>query len=368
MKEILKKINFKLNFALSFALILILSSCNSESDTVPSIKDEYSEYFQIGAAIGQKHLASYDTLLLKKHFSSITAENDMKSRRTINKNAAYTYEAGDRLVEFARENEMLVRGHTLVWYHQTDEWFYRDSAGNFLSSEKMLERMEDYIHNVLDHYRGMVYCWDVVNEAIGNDKDKFYREDIDWFRICGPEYIEKAFLYAREADPEVKLFYNDYNLIDPVKAQKVYQMVKDFQDRGIPIDGIGMQGHWTLEDVNAENLAKSIDLFASLGLEVQITELDISIYPFYHNIPRHELPQEVREFTEELEMKQAEKYREVFKVLREKSDKVTSVTFWGVADNKTWLSNYFVKGRTDHPLLFDSEYQPKEAFYAITDF
>ncbi len=333
-----------------------------------SLSEAYKDYFPIGAAIGGDHLESYDTVLLKRHFSSVTAENDMKPSRTLGDSGEFTFEAGDRIVEFARRNGMMVRGHTLVWYNQTPEWFFRDSAGAYLSREAMLERMKNYIHGVLDHYRGKVYAWDVVNEAIAWQEDRFYREDIDWFRICGPDYIEKAFLYARQADPDTKLFYNDYNLIDPVKARKVYEMAKDFQERAIPIDGIGMQGHWTLEDVDAENLARSIDLFASLGLEVHITELDLSVYPFFHNVPGDSLPGEPVEFTAGLEERQAEKYGEIFRVLREKSEKVTSVTFWGVADNRTWLSNYFVRGRTDHPLLFDAGYREKEAFEAIMDF
>jgi endo-1,4-beta-xylanase len=357
----------------NFILLTIISAllafpgCNQEKSDSLSLSEKYSEYFAIGAAIGQSHLSDYDTVLLKKHFNSITAENDMKPQRTINKKGKYTFEAGDKLVAFAEKNNIKVRGHTLVWYNQTDDWFYRDKKGNFLAKEEMLDRLQEYISNVLNHYRGKVYAWDVVNEAISWEPDKLYREDIDWFRICGPEYIEKAFIFAREADPEVKLFYNDYNLIDSVKAKKVYEMAKDFQVRGIPIDGIGMQGHWTLEDVNTENLTRSIDLFGSLGLEVQITELDISIYPFYHNVPRDQLPEQVREFTKELEMDQAEKYREVFEVLRKKADVVTSVTFWGVADNKTWLSNHFVSGRTDYPLLFNTNYEPKKVFEMIMD-
>ncbi|MGC9344232.1 MAG: endo-1,4-beta-xylanase, partial [Bacteroidales bacterium] len=286
----------------------------------------------------------------------------------INEQGEYTFERGDRIIEFAEENNMLVRGHTLVWHQQTDDWFFRDEEGNLFGEEEMLIRLKTYINTVLDHYRGKEYAWDVVNEAISDKPGEFFREDTDWFRTCGPEYVEKAFVFAKEADPEIKLFYNDYNLIDPDKSQKVYEMVKDFQVRGIPIDGVGMQGHWTLEDVNKENLGNAIDLFASLGMEVQITELDLSIYPFYHNIDRDSLPKEVKEFTEELELKQAEKYGEIFEVLREKSDIVTSVTFWGVADNKTWLSNYFVRGRTDHPLLFDSNYKPKQALEDIMDF
>lgn len=351
-----------------FVLTALMVSCSAPKDSEPSLRKKYEPYFTIGAAIGSRHLQDYDTVLLKQHFSGITAENDMKPQRTINKKGEFTFEAGDRIVEYARKNGMEVRGHTLVWYNQTDPWFYRDSAGIFLTKEKMLERLKWYICQVLEHYRGRVYGWDVVNEAISDSDSLFYREDIDWFRVCGPEYIEKAFVYAHECDPDIKLYYNDYDLINPKKAQKVYQMLKDFVARGIPVHGVGMQGHWTLEDVNASNLAASIDLFASLGLEVQITEMDISIYPYYHNTPRELLPKEVREFTPELEARQAEKYKEVFSVLREKSDKVTSVTFWGVADDKSWLSHYFVPGRIDHPLLFNPEFKPKKAFGAIMDF
>jgi len=350
------------------AVIISLSACSGGGNKAESLREKYSAYFPVGVAIGKQHLEGYDTVLIKKNFASITAENDMKPENTINEEGEFTFEAGDRIVEFAANNGLLVRGHTLVWYNQTDDWFYRDSTGEFLSKEAMLDRLEGYITTVLDHYRGKVYAWDVVNEAIAYEGEQMYREDIDWFRICGPEYIEKAFVFARNADPEVKLFYNDYNLIDPVKAKKVYDMVKDFQQRGIPVDGIGMQGHWTLEDVNAEKLSHSIDLFASLGLEVQITELDISIYPFYHNVAEEYLPKEKREFTEEIEEKQADKYAEVFSVFRDKANVVTNVTLWGVADNNTWLSNYFVKGRTDYPLLFDNDYEPKRAFETIMDF
>jgi len=353
---------------ITFVFLLSIISCSDNENAEIRLKKKYKEHFPIGAAVGKSHLESMDTVILKKHFSSITAENDMKPSRTINDEGEFTFERGDHIVEFARRNNMKVRGHTLVWYNQTPDWFYRDNSGNYLEKDSLLSRLKWYVYTVVSHYSGKVYAWDVVNEGIAWKQDEFYREDINWFKICGPEYIEKAFVFARQADPDVKLFYNDYNLIDPAKAQKVYKMAKDFINRGIPIDGIGMQGHWTMEDVNAENLTRSIDLFASLGLEVQITELDLSIYPFYHNIPEDSLQKNIIEFTDGIETKQAEKYREIFDVLREKSDVVTGVTFWGVSDKKTWLSNYFVEGRTDHPLLFDADYKTKKAFYAITDF
>ncbi len=351
-----------------FFMLIFVVSCNKQKKEIPSLKEKYEPFFPIGAAIGQKHLKSYDTVLIPHHFTSITAENDMKPGRTINKNEEYTFERGDKLVEFAKEHGLMVRGHTLVWYNQTPGWFYRDEAGKYLSKDSLFNRMKDYISHVLDHYRGEVYCWDVVNEAVSDYHDRVYRDDIDWYKVCGPEYIEKAFIYARQADPDVKLFYNDYDLINPHKRDKTYKVLKELLGKGIPIDGVGMQGHWTLEDVNREVLTAAIDSFANLGLEVQITELDISVYPYYHNMDRSTLPKEVIPYTEELADSLAAKYKEVFEVMREKSDKLTGVTFWGVADNKTWLSNYVVKGRTDYPLLFDADYQPKKAFWAVVDF
>ncbi|MEM1136142.1 MAG: endo-1,4-beta-xylanase [Bacteroidota bacterium] len=335
---------------------------------VPSLKEKYKDYFPIGAAVGKKHLSSKDTTLLKHHFASITAENDMKPQRTIKSKGNYTFEAGDYLLDFAQSNNMLMRGHTLVWYNQTDDWFYRDAKGDVLPKKKLFKRMQNYIKDVLTHYEGKMYAWDVVNEAVSDYKDKFYRDDIDWFKICGPEYIEKAFVFAHKADPSVKLYYNDYDLINPQKRDKVYKMVKALLAKGIPIHGIGMQGHWTLEDVNRQNLSEAIDLFASLGVDVQITELDISVYPYYHNMDRSTLPKKIRPYTEDLALALAAKYKEVFEVLREKKDKITGVTFWGVADDKTWLSKYVVDGRTDYPLLFDANFQPKKAFFEILDF
>jgi len=349
-------------------IVVSLFSCNSNDEPEVSLADKYEQYFPVGAAIGKKHLSSYDTVLLKKHFASVTAENDMKPGRTIESPGNYTFDAGDKIVSFAKRNNMLVRGHTLVWYNQTPDWFYTDENGDYLSKDSLFIRMEIYIHDVLSHYKGDIYCWDVVNEAISDYHDRIYRDDIDWYRICGPEYIEKAFIYAREADPEVKLFYNDYDLINPHKRDKTYKVLKDLLAKGVPIDGVGMQGHWTLQDVNKEVLAAAIDSFANLGLEVQITELDISVYPYYHNMDRSTLPKEVNPLTAELSDSLAAKYKEVFEVFREKSDKLTGVTFWGVADNKTWLSNYVVKGRTDYPLLFDTAYQPKKAFHEIIEF
>ena len=360
-----------MNFSLKdFCIILSLLtvfSCSNEKK-IPALKTVFKPYFPIGAAIGQKHLHGEDSALLAYHFSSVTAENDMKPSRTLKGVEEFSFTAGERLLGFAERHDMMMRGHTLLWHHQTPKWFYRDSLGAYLSKERLFERLRQYIHSVMDHYRGRIYAWDVVNEAIADSGEKFYRDDTDWYKVCGPEYIEKAFTYAHEADSTVKLFYNDYDLINPVKRDKVYEMVKGMLDRGVPIHGIGMQAHWRLENVNQENLTAAIDLFASLDVEVQITELDISIYPYQPYSGRPALPEEIRQYTPEVAKALADRYREVFQVLREKSDVITSVTFWGVTDKSTWLINNVLKGRTDYPLLFDAQGEPKKAFWSVVEF
>lgn len=371
-----------MKFHLITSITLLLFSCEKLKDSpiqgtgdnhailkdTPALKSVYKPYFPIGAAIGKKHLSGQDTALLKKHFASVTAENDMKPSRTIHTLDSFTYLAGDRIVDFAQKHDLKVRGHTLVWYHQTPKWFYQDSSGEYLEKDSLLKRMQWYIAEVLDHYRGDIYAWDVVNEAVSDYDSLLYREDIDWFRICGADYIEMAFRFANEADSTVKLFYNDYDLINPRKREKTYRVLKALLEKGVPIHGVGMQGHFTLTDDIATHLPLSIDKFASLGLEVQITELDISVYPYYHNMDRSMLPKEMKLYTPQLADKLAGKYHEVFRILRERSQVVTGVTFWGVSDRNTWLSNYVVKGRTDYPLLFDSLYQPKKAFWEVMEF
>jgi endo-1,4-beta-xylanase len=227
------------------ATAIVLGGCKARTgdqseNPLPSLSEKYKGYFPVGAAIGRSHLQAYDTVILKEHFASVTAENDMKPSRTIAAPDNYTFDAGDQIVSFAQKHDMLVRGHTLVWYNQTPDWFYLDENGEPLSKEAMLARMETYIHDVLDHYRGKIYCWDVVNEAISDLTDRTYRDDIQWYRIIGPEYIEKAFQYAHEADSTVKLFYNDYDLINPHKRDKTYQVLKGLLDKGVPIHGVGM--------------------------------------------------------------------------------------------------------------------------------
>jgi len=244
------------------------------------------------------------------------------------------------------------------------------------------QRMRDHIFTVMQHFKGKVDAWDVVNEAIMDDGSmRTDQEESDdqksaFYGILGEAYIEEAFRLAREADPDAKLFYNDYYNYIPARRDAIYNMVKNLQEKGVPIDGVGLQAHLNTEPSTnpehqsyhqtIENLEKAIQMYASLGLEVHITELDVSVYIGGNKYEQKDF-YTPETFSNELQAKQAQRYKELFAMFRRNSDAITSVTFWGIADDNTWLSE-FDSGRQDFPMLFDINHQPKPAFNAVVDF
>ena len=222
---------------------------------------------------------------------------------------------------------------------------------------------------VLTHFKGKVYCWDVVNEALADWGTDVYRKRSPWYEICGEEYLVVAFKTAKKIDPDIKLFYNDYNLISPDKRARAVKALKAMIDAGAPIDGVGMQAHWNIESFNPEELQKSIDAFTELGLEVQITELDMTTYSNYHGAEaqRQNQARAEHEYTPEIARQQAEAYGKAFDVLVKNADKISAVTFWGVSDRYTWLSGFPRRGRKDYPLLFDRNNNPKPAYYRVVN-
>jgi endo-1,4-beta-xylanase len=201
----------------------------------------------------------------------------------------------------------------------------------------------------------------VVNEAIDDDDSKFLRET-EWYKICGEEYITKAFQWAHEADPAALLFYNDYNTESPVKRDKVYRLLKTLLESGVPVHGVGLQGHWNINYPSEKDLRDAIEKFASLGLKIQITELDVSVYSSNETDPSDNV------FTAEREKKQIEKYEMIFRVFRDYRHIITGVTFWNVSDKSSWLDNFPVKGRKNYPLLFDQNLKPKKAYWVVVNF
>ena len=321
---------------------------------IPSLREIYQDYFEIGAAVSIAGWSSktIDTHqdLIKKHFSSLTAENEMKPDALQPRQGQFNFSDGDKMVDFALSNGMKVRGHTLVWHAQTPDWFFRDKDGNRIDQKAVIteedrqlviERLENHIETVMKHYAGKVYAWDVVNEAISDDGRYILRQDSPWFRILGEDFIEIAFRKAHEVDPDAKLFYNDYNAVMVYKRGRMAQMLKGLLDKGVPVHGVGIQGHWGVNGPAIDEIEDALKMYADLGLEIHITELDIGM-------------------DDKSLAEQAERYREVFALFKKYSHAITSVTLWGISDAATWRQD-------DNPLLFDKNQEPKPAFWAIVD-
>ena len=332
------------------------------------LKEVYADYFKLGVAVSMNHLQGKEKDLLLKHFNSLTAENAMKPISLLRKDGNYNWTTADKIVSFAKKNKLLLRGHVLVWHNQTPDWFFQNDKGNYADSTTMYKRMEKYMTDVMTHFKSDVYCWDVVNEAISDVETEMYRTNSPWYKTCGIGYIEKAFRLAHKIDPKAKLFYNDYNLINPIKREKVFNMLSALLKKGVPIHGIGLQGHWSMQDLDTTEIQKTVDLFSSLGLDIQITELDLTVYGTYHGEGAKIQSKETHPFTPCLEKMQAEKYKQIFEILRRNKDKISAVTFWGLADNHTWLDNFPVENRKDFPLLFNQQLESKLSFHAITTF
>ena len=325
-----------------------------------SMAEVYKDYFNIGVAINPEVL-SFGKELIKAEFNSVTCENEMKFASVHPCADEYTFERADTVLSFALENNMKIRGHTLVWHNQTSSWLFKNADGENTDKETLYPRMKEHIDTVVKRYAGKVYCWDVVNEAISDSEGEYLRVNSPYYDISGSEeFMEKAFIYAHEADPNALLFYNDYNTETSNKREKIYKLLESLKEKKIPIHGVGLQGHYAI-DFKAEELRKSIELFSSLGLQIHITELDISVYTWDERDMKFDTPPEDR-----LKV-QADLYGEIFALLREKKDAVSSVTFWGLTDEVSWL-NYFPVKRNNYPLLFDGDKKFKDAYYRITDF
>ena len=214
--------------------------------------------------------------------------------------------------------------------------------------------MEEHITTVVSRYKAEIKVWDVVNEAV-SDYEGYLRVKSPWYQRTGEEFIGRAFTCAHRVDPEARLFYNDYNAVVPEKREKIVRLLRSLLDRGIPVHGMGMQGHWTIYDPSLSEIEAAIEAYAALGLEVQITELDVSLYDWSDQGNFGVAPPELLE-------KQAERYRQIFDLFRRYRGVITGVTVWGPADDRTWRDNFPVRGRKDWPLLFDMNHRLKTLF------
>ncbi len=328
------------------------------------LKDYFSKFFYVGVAVSARSLKTDEAPLILKEFNSITPENAMKMGPIHPKENEYYWKDADSIAAFAKHNGIRIRGHNLCWHNQTPRWMFKDEAGNAISKEVLLQRLKDHITTVVKRYKGVIYAWDVVNEAI-SDKAGEYLRNSEWYTICGEEYIAKAFQYAHEADPKALLFYNDYNEINPEKREKIYRLVKGLKDAGVPVHGIGLQGHWAVNEPSEQELINTFEKFANLGLKIQVTELDISVYPKEHNARERKPADSLMAFTSDKEQQQIEMYKRCFRIFKKYKQVLSGVTFWNISDRSSWLDNFPVRGRKDYPLLFDKDLKPKKVYWEV---
>lgn len=329
------------------------------------LKDYFKKDFTIGVAVSPRALKTDEAILITKEFNSMTPENAMKMGPIHPFENQYNWAGGDSIAAFAKRNNMKLRGHCLCWHNQTPRWLFFDSSTNQqVTKEVLLKRLKDHITAVVTRYKDVIYAWDVVNEVISDKEDEYFRPSL-WYQICGEEFVAKAFQYAHEADPKAILFYNDYNEINAVKRQKIIRMVKDLQSKGIPINGIGLQGHWAINEPSKEQLDQTLKDFSALGLQLQVTELDISVYPKEHTARERKPSDSDTVFSAEKESKQIEVYKNCFELFKKYKKRITSITFWNISDRGSWLDNFPVRGRKDYPLLFDAQLKPKKVYWEI---
>ena len=342
----------------------------------PSLADIYADSFRIGVALNAREIRGTNlqaSRLIGAHFNALTAENEMKWERIHPTEGEFNFDVADALVERAQAQGAFTVGHTLLWHNQTPDWVFEDSEGQPASRTLLLKRLKHHIETVVGRYKGRIGGWDVVNEAFNDDGT--WRES-PWYKIIGPDYIAKAFEYAHAADPGTALYYNDYNLYKPAKRAAAVALIKDLQSQGIPVGGIGIQGHYGLGYPPLDELEASIVAFGALGIPVMFTELDISVLPFptqgqtgadisQNFALQAELNPYAQGLPAEVGQELADAYVALFRILLKHRELIDQVTFWNLTDASTWRNNWPMRGRTDHPLLFDRQNEPKEAYRAL---
>lgn len=350
---------------LLIAAAAIMAACTAPEEK--SAKDAFAEHFYLGTALNEAQITGADTKgveTIKKHFNSIVAENCMKSEEIHPEEGVYDFTLADKFVEFGEANDMFIIGHCLIWHSQLAAWFPYDDEGNFVTPEVLKERMKEHITTIVTRYKGRIHGWDVVNEAILEDGS--YRKS-PFYLILGEEFIPLAFEYAHAADPDAELYLNDYGMNNKGRRDTYVKIANELKARGLRIDGIGMQSHVGMDYPDMQEYEESLLAFAGTGCNVMITEWDMSALPsinFGANVSDTvAFKASMNPYTEGLPEDVDELWNSRMKALMDlylkHADKITRVTAWGVADGDSWKNDWPMEGRTDYPLLFDRNHQPK---------
>ncbi|HKG92460.1 MAG TPA: endo-1,4-beta-xylanase [Gemmatimonadaceae bacterium] len=370
---------------LTLALAVAVAACapprqaatpaaSGASPAEPALKDVFRNDFMVGAALNPAQFGEQDAVgvaLIRRHFNTITPENVLKWENVHPRPGEYDFGPSDRYVEFGVRNGMFVVGHTLVWHSQVPRWVFQD-AGNPVSRDTLLGRMRDHIHAVVGRYKGRIKGWDVVNEAL--EEDGTLRRS-PWRNIIGDDYIVKAFQFAHEADPDAELYYNDYSLENPAKRDGAVALVRRLQAAGVRVAAIGTQEHNKLDWPSVALVDSMLSAFAATGVRVAVTELDVDVLPrptrntgadvSMRAEARAELNPYAAALPDSVQRAHAARYGELFRVYLRHRDVIDRITFWGVRDGDSWLNDWPVRGRTNHPLVFDRAGRPKPAFDAV---
>lgn len=364
---------YKFIFISFFPLIFI----NDDTGAVqtPSLKQVFNSKFKIGVALNKNQIRQRqqkENELIKREFSSLTAENVMKWEEIHPKKDRYNFKTPDLLVSLSQDNNQDLIGHTLVWHNQIPEWVTREGDGSLLDINTLLKNITDHITAVAGRYSGKIKGWDVVNEAILDDGS--YREN-DFYNISGEEYIFKSFEIANKIDPEAELYYNDFSMYKTEKCNAAVLLANKIRERGLRIDGIGLQAHWGLDYPSIDEIEKSILTIHEAGYRVHFTELDIDVLPNLWEIEGADLSDNFKSndqlnpykssLPDSISNLLSNRYSEIFNLFSKHSDKIDRVTFWGVSDGHSWKNDWPAKGRTNYPLLFDRENNPKQAYSDI---
>ncbi len=358
-----------------------------------TLKSAYEDAFLIGNIIaGGFHAEDppyrqddRELAILAREYNCLTSENNMKMMFVQPEEGVFNFKGTDAAVNFAESNDMLYVGHALVWHSMVPNWIFKYKNGKEVSREDLIDRMRTHIYTLVGRYKGRIKYWDVVNEAIdtkyiedpktGKNKQVAFFRESPWMKIIGPEYIEMAFQFAHEADPDALLIYNDFSMFEEPKARFAAGLYRYLKSKGIAIHGIGFQGHYHLKYPSLASLQKSIDIISAVGAQISISELDVGILPLIDDYKgadvdkKVELDKKLNPYVDGVPQKilaqQAVRYRELFELFMHNRDHIERVTFWGMLDQYSWINDWPVKGRTAAPLLFDRNYDAKPAYTAL---
>ncbi|MBH0015730.1 endo-1,4-beta-xylanase [Pseudoalteromonas sp. NGC95] len=369
----------------TLSLLLLAGSLSVNAAQDQGLKNTFVDSFKMGVAVNQDIVTGKNAAaqsIIAKQFNTVTLENAMKAEVIYPQQGKIDFSGADAFIDFAKQNNMFTVAHTLVWHNQTPDWFFTNSKNEPNTPAEQLEQMRKHIELVAGRYKNKVDAWDVVNEVIADDGS--YRPTVWVNRVGdGDTMVKAAFKYAQQYSPNTELYYNDFNAWRPEKRDGIIRMIKMLQKEGIRIDGIGIQAHWGLNFPKMQYIEQAIDAYAALGIKVMITELDIDVLPLtkegqitgtdmmkpqfqleefetYLDPYKNGLPSDV-------EAQLNARYKALFELFYAKRDKIDRVTFWGLHDGMSWKNDYPIPNRTNYPLLWDRNLNPKPVIKTIAE-